>query len=100
MGRHTRSSHFKKYDKALKNPRSSQISGEMDKFVKRQQCKDDIGNRSISISYEVSPNELKEIVRDICTVDGLPLNTFEKSGIKRLIKTITEQLKKMMQQFL
>ena len=66
----------------------------MDKFVKRQRCNDDIGNRSISISYEVSPNELKEIVRDICTVDDLPLNTFEKSGIKRLIKPITEQLKK------
>ena len=66
----------------------------MVKFVKRQRCNDDIRNRSVSISYEVSPYELKEIVRDICTVDGLPLNTFEKSGIKRLIKPITEQLKK------
>ena len=53
-----------------------------------------MGNQETAVSFKISPNQLKDIVRQICTIDGLPFNTFEKTGMKQLIQPIIDQLKK------
>ena len=90
MRKHSRSSHFKEY-KAASEEKSHTSSG-TEKYVKRIRVQNENSgeNEKICVSFEISPNEFKDIVRKICTVDGLSFNTFEKTGIKEMVNPIIQ----------
>ena len=94
MRKYSRSSHFKEYKAASEE--KPHTSGGMENYIKRIRVqKENSGeNEKICVSFEISPNEFKDIVRKICTVDGLSFNTFEKTGIKELVNPIIQQFKK------
>ena len=96
MRKHIRLTHFKDNDTASEKHRDAQTRSDMDKFVKRRrrENENDVGNQETAVFFLISPNQLKDIVRQICTIDGLPFNTFEKTGMKQLIQPIIDQLKK------
>ena len=97
MRKHTRTSHFKEYDAASKKRKRSQTQGGMiDDYFKRfcNQDEDENGNQKLTVTFEMNPNQLKDIVRLICIADGLPFNAFEKSGLKQLTNPILQQFKK------
>ena len=79
MRKHSRSSHFKEYKAASEE--KPHTSGGMEKYAKqiRVQNENSGENEKICVSFEISSNEFKDIVRKICTVDGLSFNTFEKN---------------------
>ena len=97
MRKHTRTSHFKEYDAASKKRKNSQTQGGMmDDYFKRycNQDKDENGNQKLTVTFEMSPGQLKNIVRQICTTYSLPFNALEKSGLKQLTNPILQQFKK------
>ena len=61
----------------------------MDQFVKKQK-REDVGTegpriKKIAVVLELNAKALKKCIGQVCTIDGLPSNTFEKTGCEKFL---------------
>lgn len=96
MRKHVFNCHQAKYSEVLRSLQpSTESAGTMESFFKKQKLDDNGGENMtmIGVVLELNVQKLKEYVRQICTVDGLPFNTFEKPGMSQIFNPIVRQLR-------
>lgn len=102
MRKHTRTCHPTEYADAQKKLESERGTiGLMDQFIKKRKRDEeeieDPASKKVAVVLELNAESLKECIRQVCTVDGLPFNTFEKTGMSKIFNPIVQQLRNAQQ---